>query len=286
MTASTLLPVDSPLFWPILGFSFLCAVSVFLWVAVLPAKVQESNAEEWGFPDMPWSDILTLLALCFLVVFLAVTCLQLLSKVLSIGKIEFGILANFAMHGSIILAIFGLREKLPSTYGTPLGRHNALPLGASLRHAVFIFLKFLPIIWVLNLAVQTGFEKLGAEVEQQAPVQQFLDTLHSPLKFAALAFGAIVLAPIAEEVLFRACIYRFLLTKTSMRAASVISAALFAAIHGHFAAFLPLFCLGYLFARTYQATGNLAAPICFHALFNATTISIMLLSPWISEMQK
>ena len=287
MPAPAQLPVDSPFFWLTIGFSLLCAVSVFLWVALLPRKAQESEAREWGFPDMRWMDILTLLALCFLAVFLAVTLLQLLTKLLSIGKTEFSILANFAMQGSLILSILYLRQKLPATYGTPLSRSNAMPLGASLQYAILTFLKFLPIIWVANLAVQSGLEKLGVKVDQQEPVKQILFALqNSPVKFAALAFGAIVLAPIAEELLFRACIYRFLLSKASMTAATCLSAALFALIHGHVAAFLPLFFLGYLFARTYQVTGNIAAPICFHALFNATTITIMLMSPWFPETQK
>lgn len=287
MPTPTQVPFESPAFWLILGFSLLCAVSIFLWVARLPAKVPESHAREWGFPDMRWMDMLTLLALCFLAVFLAVTLIQLLTKALSIGGTEFAILANFAMQGSLILAICILREKLPATYGTPLSRQNALPLGASLRYAAITFLKFLPIIWIVNLGVQSGLEMLGIKLEQQKPVKLILDTLqNSPLKFAALTFGAVVMAPLAEELLFRGCIYRFLLGKTTMEGAALFSAALFAAIHYHLAAFLPLFFLGYLFARTYQVTGNIAAPICFHALFNATTITIMLMSPWFPETQK
>jgi membrane protease YdiL (CAAX protease family) len=280
------LPVANPYFWISVGFGAICAASLFLWIANLPRKVPASGSGSWSFPDLGWLDAATFLALCYLAVFLSITLAQLLSKAFNIGDTEFAILANFSMQGSLLLSMAYLGKKLPTTYGTPHTRPDALPIRKAILHAIFAFVKFLPLIWVVNSLSQHFLESLGAEIDQQEPVKQILSALQgSPLKFAALAFGAVVLAPIAEELLFRGFLYRYFLNKMTMLQAAVLSSVLFAAIHMHIASFLPLFCLGFLFAHAYQATGNIVAPIFFHGLFNATTISLMLLTPWMPEAQ-
>jgi CAAX protease family protein len=81
-----------------------------------------------------------------------------------------------------------------------------------------------------------------------------------------------VLAPMMEELLFRAGLYRFCRQCLGRGSALVISGALFGAIHANWAGFLPLAFLGVMLALAYEATGSIAVPIVAHAFFNFINI--------------
>lgn len=122
--------------------------------------------------------------------------------------------------------------------------------------------------------------------------QQFAPEVKTPQQIAVTAIShqtdpgllvliigfAVVLAPINEELLFRAGIYRFLKGKFPVTAALAATSILFALAHVNLLQFLPLFTLGWLLARTYERSGHLGVSMVFHALFNLNTIAIVLLT--------
>ena len=264
-----------------------CAACIFLWVARLPSKDLAASTEDWKTPQLSWLDLLLPLVLCFFGVFLMQTVLVFLNKGLQLGTLEYQILGTYALQGTLIGVLLFLRIKFPKMYGPPLNKTKAESSGAAALHAFFTFLKFLPIIWLITVVSHLVLQNLGAKLDQQKPVEMLLNALNEePAKFWALAMGAIILAPIAEELLFRSYIYRFLKNKYSIMSATFISALLFAAMHVNLASLIPLFVLGVLFTRTYENTGNIVAPIFFHALFNASSICLIALSPYFPEMQQ
>jgi membrane protease YdiL (CAAX protease family) len=278
---------EPPNFWLFVGFSLLCAACIFLWVARLPTKAPESSPHLWGMTNMSWVDMGLLLSLCFLGVFILQMGLARLKDAAQFGDIEHTILATFTMQGALIGIVLYLRKKLPGLYGTPFNRANAQSVQPAVLYSFFTFIKFLPLIWGATVVAQGILIALGVEINQQQPVKLLLQTLEDePLKFLAITFGAVVLAPIAEEILFRGFLYRFFQTKMRTGFACMLNAGLFAAIHFNVASFVPLLILGILFTRCYQSTGSLAAPIAFHAMFNGFNILLILLSPWMpTEMQ-
>ena len=98
-----------------------------------------------------------------------------------------------------------------------------------------------------------------------------------PLAIGLLVIFAIVLAPIIEEIIFRACIYRFLKGQMSILLAQLLSGTLFALVHANLLSFAPLLLVGILLARNYERSGNLLIPILFHAFFNAFSLMMLLL---------
>lgn len=93
---------------------------------------------------------------------------------------------------------------------------------------------------------------------------------------AMLVLLAVVVAPITEELIFRAGIYRFLKGRFTARFALIFSSLFFAFMHFNLVSFIPLFLLGMLLCRSYERTGNILIPIIFHAFFNANTILLLL----------
>ena len=80
---------------------------------------------------------------------------------------------------------------------------------------------------------------------------------------------AIVIAPPAEEAVFRGLIYPTIKRLGYPRLALWGTTLLFAAIHWNLASFLPLVLLALVLTWLYERTGNLLAPMVTHALFNA-----------------
>ncbi|HEX3627447.1 MAG TPA: CPBP family intramembrane glutamic endopeptidase [Verrucomicrobiae bacterium] len=90
-----------------------------------------------------------------------------------------------------------------------------------------------------------------------------------------LGIFAIVIAPVAEEFIFRGVLYTFIKQNGFPKTALISVSLLFALIHGDVAIFIPLFMLALVLTWLYEWTGSLAAPICTHALFNATNLILL-----------
>src|SRR5207245_8117127 len=84
----------------------------------------------------------------------------------------------------------------------------------------------------------------------------------------ALGLAAIVLAPLAEEMIFRGILYPALKQWGFRRLALWSTSLLFAAVHLNLATFVPLLVLSLILTLLYEKMDNLLAPITAHALFN------------------
>lgn len=140
-----------------------------------------------------------------------------------------------------------------------------LPLGALLQFAVSLAL--VPIALVADL-----------DDAPQEAVRQLEDA--GGLSLVILALGVVVLAPLAEELLFRGLLLRALLRRTTPGWAVGWSAAAFALVHlldPDAAPLLPgLMALGVVAGIQAVRTGSLSRPIMLHAGFNLVTVLLLL----------
>lgn len=113
----------------------------------------------------------------------------------------------------------------------------------------------------LNLVV------LQRPPDTQSVVQLVIDQSSPPL-LALIALGAVVLAPFAEEVVFRGFLFRNLRDSLGKGLAMVVSGFAFAIIHFEPTLILPLTALGIGLALLYEWSGSLWVPIAVHALWN------------------
>lgn len=155
---------------------------------------------------------------------------------------------------------FGFRRDLPKAIGL-----GAVAVGL-----------FLPIGWGLMSFSVTMMEKIGIEPSLQLAMQA-LKNSSSTLQLVALGIATIILAPIAEEILFRGVLYPTVKQHGFPRAALWGTSVLFALIHFNVAIFLPLLLLAVLLVWLYEKTDNLLAPIAAHATFNAVNFAMFFL---------
>jgi len=111
-------------------------------------------------------------------------------------------------------------------------------------------------------------DALGVVAELQPLVQR---TVEEPSHgvVALTGFAVVVLAPLAEEFVFRGVLYTGLRRSFGPVLAAVASAAVFSAIHQSAYGAVALFGLGFGMALLYERSGSLASPIAVHAAFNA-----------------
>lgn len=118
-------------------------------------------------------------------------------------------------------------------------------------------------------------ESLGIESMQEA-VKVFQE-VKDPLVIALMAVTAVIVAPLAEEVVFRGYLYPAAKRFCGPAGAIVFSSLVFAAAHGHVVALLPLFILAVVLCLIYEFTGSIWSCMAVHFLFNAATVGIQLL---------
>jgi hypothetical protein len=186
------------------------------------------------------------------------------------------------MQASALAAQVGLIFSRRPFSPAPVNRAR-LPGRRVVGEAVLAWLAAYPLLAVASLAWQTALELAQRIwVNLQTPPQEAVKMLaqsSSAGENALLVFFAVLVAPVAEELFFRAGLYRFLKSRLPANLAMVAASFLFALSHFNLESFLPLFVLGLLLARLYERTGHIAPPILFHALFNLATILLIMLFP-------
>jgi membrane protease YdiL (CAAX protease family) len=132
----------------------------------------------------------------------------------------------------------------------------------------------LPLALLLQFASVALMEKFGWAPQSEAAVK-LLTNATSPAAQIYLGFFAVVLAPVAEEFIFRGMLFPFIKQHGFPKSAWIGVSLLFALIHGDAGIFLPLFLLALALTWLYETADSLLAPIFAHALFNATNLVLL-----------
>ena len=163
--------------------------------------------------------------------------------------------ALVSVFSSVITLIIFLKTKW-----TPLTRGYLLskPWGTLLWVALFSLGTIIPLSFL--------YEQLGIEMDENTQ-QIFTSLMKEPWGYVAVG----ILAPLAEEVVFRGAILRTLLgimSKKNHWVAIIISAALFGLAHFNAAQFINALLMGLLLGWMYYRTQSLVPGILLHWVNN------------------
>jgi membrane protease YdiL (CAAX protease family) len=134
-----------------------------------------------------------------------------------------------------------------------------------------------PVTWEMQIILGRVLESLTFHPHEQEAVEILRNTEGWPNRLA-LGIATIVIAPIAEEILFRGILYPTIKRIGYPRLALWSTSIFFGAIHVNLAAFVPLTLLAITLIWLYEYTGNLLACITTHCLFNAANFVALYLS--------
>lgn len=159
-----------------------------------------------------------------------------------------------AFSSVITLVIFLKTKWTPLTRGYLLSK----PWGTLLWVALFSLGTIIPLSFL--------YEQLGIEMDENT--QQIITSMmKEPWGYVAVG----ILAPLAEEVVFRGAILRTLLgimSKKNHWVAILISAAIFGVVHANLAQFVNALLMGLLLGWMYYRTGSLVPGILLHWVNN------------------
>ena len=175
---------------------------------------------------------------------------------------------------TVIISIFAKPIFIETNYNRFDNRND------DLAHAIKSIIQMYGWMIVLNLI-------LNFITAQDTSLNQ-LDIIHMSNSFPLITFiMAVVLAPIAEEVVFRGVIFRFL-RNINYPIAIVVSSLAFGFLHvaqslfaGNYVDILYISVyamLGYYLGHNYERSGNIFVPIGMHMTLNLISMILMMLA--------
>lgn len=118
--------------------------------------------------------------------------------------------------------------------------------------------------------------------ELQDSVRLIMTSSDAPL-LIAISLSAIVIAPIAEEVIFRGYVYPVAKRYSEKWFAAIFSASLFGVVHMNLLGLPMLILIGLLLVILYEKTGSIWPCILCHMAFNGFSIGMIFLARFLGE---
>jgi uncharacterized protein len=191
-----------------------------------------------------------------------------------------------ALQGFGLIWIYIFLREHETSAAMAFGFHRAP--GRSVAMACLIMLVVLPLSFALMIVATSLMQKFFGIVPPEQVTVGFLKNHPRPWQTISLGLVAVILAPVAEEMLFRGILYPFIKQRGYPRAALWGTAILFGVIHFNLGALLPLIGLALAWTWLYERTQNLLAPITGHVIFNAVNFFLLTadLPDWLEELMK
>ena len=192
------------------------------------------------------------------------------------------VIGGFILQAGMLYLFLRFRFHYRNPNEGPLSP-RIIPLGQSILVGLFYFLASLPVVYGVGAAWNKVLEILrdrGYDINLplQDAVILFQET-QNPLTFIGLILLAVVVAPVVEETVFRAGVFRFFKGRVPIAVALFISGALFGLVHGNLQSLPGLVAVGMCLGLAYELSGSLRVPIFFHAFFNLNSIIWILVLP-------
>ncbi len=130
-----------------------------------------------------------------------------------------------------------------------------------------------PVTWIWELLLKCFGIPYEAEQELSRLIVE-----SSPLQGGLLLIGAVIGAPVVEEICFRRVLFGAFRPLGAWPAV-LLCCALFSLVHGFLLGIPGLFLLGFLFQYTYLRTRNLAAAVLLHMAVNLIAAGAAFLEP-------
>lgn len=179
---------------------------------------------------------------------------------------------QLGLLAGIFCAYFYLRSRPENVKAAPPPRAGS-PVPAGLLTFVAVLAAAGP-FGLVSLAWGQLIQLFGLPLKPQETLELF-EHAHSRAALAGLFVFATVIAPMAEELVFRAGLFRYLRTRIPHWAALLLPALLFAALHWNWASLGPITALAIVFSLAYERTGRIGVVMIAHGLFNLNSILLV-----------
>lgn len=277
----------------VLGLIVLLCLGAGLAVWIGAAKTGRLKVSTWSGGSMRWdiadSDFVlfffsVLAWFLFTGAWASATDFSLLERIMS-EELAVAIASGLMLQLGLMAIGSGFMRFTPSRSGSgwepPSTRR--LPRTQLFAYTVLGTLAIYPLIMLassLRYLLTEALMHTGIDLELDGQwVVRIIQESGDPVGISLLVFIAVILAPIAEEMVFRGNLHRFLRGRNSMPVAVMLSSCLFAVLHFNLPSFFGLLAVGAALALLYEMTGDLRIPVLVHSLYNASQIVLLLNLP-------
>ncbi|MFW5996756.1 MAG: CPBP family intramembrane glutamic endopeptidase [Lentisphaeria bacterium] len=176
---------------------------------------------------------------------------------------------------------FGAALIVLANFRSAVTKQKALNLEriSGIRNIFFLIsLAFLliPVTGILTYSTMELVRYFGYQ-PALSPVLEFLRTNQTPAIVFSIFVGAVIIAPLTEEIIFRLVVYEAL-SSYRIKYPAFITASLFAVLHQIPVQIPALVILGLILQHLRARYNSLWAPIVVHSAFNGTSLVILLLT--------
>ncbi|UCH35351.1 MAG: CPBP family intramembrane metalloprotease [Armatimonadota bacterium] len=181
------------------------------------------------------------------------------------GGFAAGILASYAL-ASLLALVWFARSVAPAGSGLSTAGWRPLGLGRSAALGLATYAAVVPVVFAAAI--------LAMRTLPPPPANPLIALMIETKSWGVRGLFLILLcvvAPVAEETVFRGGLYGGMRKRWSLPLAALLSSALFAAVHLNWASFVPVMALGVAFCVIYERTGSLLPAMIAHAFFNLGT---------------
>lgn len=222
-------------------------------------------------PFWTWGDLVLFLCLlipCFLVSSLITAGIMALLHLKPVNQLAAAIPAQFLGYGFSLVALWML---LKTRYHAPLWRS----LGWIWEGAMVIPM----LAGGVALAIVVALASVALKTKPvKSPMEELLN---DPVSALSLAFFAVTLGPVCEEVLFRGLLQPLAVRSLGVVLGIVTAAVPFALLHGpqylwSWQHVVLILVAGCMFGLTRYKTGSTALAACMHAGYNFTFFALVI----------
>jgi len=186
------------------------------------------------------------------------------------------LISTLSFHGAMLVLVHLFVRLNGTSWGEAFGFNRPGALWAMLL-AMVVTVAALPCAWMLGQLSALSMTWFQLEPTIQEAVTTLQSTVEIPQQIY-MAGAAVLLVPVAEELLFRGVLYPTFKGMGWPRAAFWGTSILFGAVHMTLMTFVPLAFLGLCLTWLYEKTENLLAPIFAHSLFNLANLLLLVLA--------
>jgi len=221
----------------------------------------------WTFENLT-SRVLRLMICFYAAVVLGFCAEKLAGKSVEPGAVQGMLVTTLSFQGSALVLIALFVRQHQARWNEAWGFSHHWP--QALLFGVLVAFIFFPIGWGLQYVSLQFLQHVPPHPIQpeEQPAIHALRIAGSPVDRLALGAVTLLLAPPAEEMLFRGVLHPAIKQRGFPRLALWGTSLLFAAMHVQLDTFMPLFIFSVFLTVLYEKTDNLLAPITAHALFN------------------
>ncbi len=138
-----------------------------------------------------------------------------------------------------------------------------------------IYTAIVPII-IISLLINLFLLEFFGIKPTPSPIEEIASLIDTRFALFLFSFQAVLVAPLAEEFIFRGVFYKLLRKRYSFFLAALALSLFFALLHRSPAGTLSLFVISFAICYVYEKTQKLSAAFILHALHNLITLLFFL----------